>query len=266
MGDFSARAYGHMLDLAVAIVESRDPQMMWRQVGEHVIAALGATTTIFLDLDSRSRTGSAQAWAPEWVGRTPLQELVPRRMEQGHPLFLYTARGERLPVTADEISDRRAWHASEAFQEAYEIYGTTRQMTLPFFTPRGLIRGFILGRPGCDFTKAEVEFARRIQPLLTGADRHVRELRCLAHRTFGEGDTIDVCGAAARHGITPREVVVVGLLAEGLTAAAIGRRLAISAHTVKRHLESIYRKLGTHDRLSTVLVAQQLRLVAARPE
>ncbi|MGI5404953.1 response regulator transcription factor [Streptomyces sp. CA-135486] len=47
----------------------------------------------------------------------------------------------------------------------------------------------------------------------------------------------------------------------GCTAAAMARRLAISHHTVNRHLENIYRKLGIHDRVTTVLQAQQLGLV-----
>jgi len=44
-------------------------------------------------------------------------------------------------------------------------------------------------------------------------------------------------------------------------AAAIARRLAISPRTVTKHLENLYRKLGTCDRLTTVLTAQRLNLV-----
>ncbi|WP_425473742.1 LuxR C-terminal-related transcriptional regulator [Streptomyces tailanensis] len=42
---------------------------------------------------------------------------------------------------------------------------------------------------------------------------------------------------------------------------AIARRLSISPHTVNRHLEKIYRKLDTRDRLATVLPARRLGLV-----
>ncbi len=51
------------------------------------------------------------------------------------------------------------------------------------------------------------------------------------------------------------------LMAEGLIAAAIARRPGISPRTVSRHAESIYRKLGTHDRTSAVLRSQSLGLL-----
>ncbi|MGW3069074.1 response regulator transcription factor [Streptomyces sp. NPDC001130] len=41
------------------------------------------------------------------------------------------------------------------------------------------------------------------------------------------------------------------------------RRLGISVRTVHKHVENIYRKLGTRDRLGTVLRAQRLGLVPA---
>lgn len=43
------------------------------------------------------------------------------------------------------------------------------------------------------------------------------------------------------------------LLSEGATAAAIRRRLGISVSTVNSHLEHLYHKLNTNDRLITVL-------------
>jgi DNA-binding NarL/FixJ family response regulator len=54
---------------------------------------------------------------------------------------------------------------------------------------------------------------------------------------------------------------VLTLMAEGLTATAIAHRLVISVHTVTKDQDNIYRKLGTRDRLTTVLLGQQLGLV-----
>lgn len=65
--------------------------------------------------------------------------------------------------------------------------------------------------------------------------------------------------------LTARERAILGLLAESLTAESIARRLNISAGTVHKHLASLYRKLGTHDRLATVLRAQHLGLLAELP-
>ncbi|MHA6796634.1 LuxR C-terminal-related transcriptional regulator [Pseudonocardia bannensis] len=52
------------------------------------------------------------------------------------------------------------------------------------------------------------------------------------------------------------------MLAQGLTALAIGRRLAIAERTVHKHLQRTYAKLGVTDRLSAVLRAQRLGLLA----
>lgn len=48
----------------------------------------------------------------------------------------------------------------------------------------------------------------------------------------------------ARQVLTAREVGVLRLLADGLSAAHIGRELSISVTTVKSHLQHVYDKLG----------------------
>lgn len=68
-------------------------------------------------------------------------------------------------------------------------------------------------------------------------------------------------GAVPDHGLTEREHKVLTVLAQGLTAEAIARRMDISPRTVHRHLQNVYRKLGTTDRLSTVLRAQSMGLL-----
>lgn len=52
--------------------------------------------------------------------------------------------------------------------------------------------------------------------------------------------------------LTPREVEILGLVGEGLSNKAVARRLGISAHTVKFHLESIFAKLGAASRAEAV--------------
>lgn len=52
--------------------------------------------------------------------------------------------------------------------------------------------------------------------------------------------------------LTPREVEVLSAIAAGLGNKAIARRLDISLHTVKFHVESLLRKLGAHTRAEAV--------------
>src|SRR5258708_1643356 len=55
--------------------------------------------------------------------------------------------------------------------------------------------------------------------------------------------------------LTPREVEVLELLAEGLANKAIGIRLKISDQTVKFHVASIIGKLGASNRTDAVRLA-----------
>ena len=59
--------------------------------------------------------------------------------------------------------------------------------------------------------------------------------------------------------LTPRELEVLAALAEGITNKAIARRLEISLHTVKFHVESVFRKLGARTRTEAVAKASERR-------
>jgi DNA-binding CsgD family transcriptional regulator len=59
--------------------------------------------------------------------------------------------------------------------------------------------------------------------------------------------------------LTPRELEVLATLAEGMTNKAIARRLNISLHTVKFHVESVFRKLGARTRTEAVAKASERR-------
>lgn len=61
---------------------------------------------------------------------------------------------------------------------------------------------------------------------------------------------------------TPREREVLTLVAEGLPNKLIARRLNISEHTVKFHLNAILTKLGAQSRTEAVVRATRLGLIA----
>ncbi len=61
--------------------------------------------------------------------------------------------------------------------------------------------------------------------------------------------------------LTPRELEVLQLLAEGLPNKAIARQLGISEHTVKFHVNAILGKLGAQSRTEAVVRATRLGLL-----
>ncbi len=65
-------------------------------------------------------------------------------------------------------------------------------------------------------------------------------------RGFAPSDTTN------RPLLTPRELEVLALVGEGMSNKTIARRLNISAHTVKYHLEAVFAKLAVRSRAEAV--------------
>ena len=66
----------------------------------------------------------------------------------------------------------------------------------------------------------------------------------------------------ANGNLTPREIDVLSLLAEGLQHEEIGRRLGISSETVRTHLRKACDRLGASTRTQAVATALRLGLIA----
>jgi LuxR family maltose regulon positive regulatory protein len=61
--------------------------------------------------------------------------------------------------------------------------------------------------------------------------------------------------------VSARELQVLRLIAAGLSNAEIGAALVIAQATVKRHINSLYSKLGVHSRTQALNRARRLRLL-----
>jgi len=61
--------------------------------------------------------------------------------------------------------------------------------------------------------------------------------------------------------LTPREIEVLGALGKGMTNKETARLLGISPHTVKFHIESLFRKLGAASRAEAVAKGMRQQIV-----
>lgn len=115
--------------------------------------------------------------------------------------------------------------------------------------------GWSVGRAGRDFSDTDWDLAAGLLPLLTAYEALYSRLLAWLNEAAAE--------AATRYCLTPRELDVLSLVADGFTAGAMGRMRRISPRTVRKHLEHAYAKLDCHDRLVAVDRARQAGLLPA---
>jgi DNA-binding NarL/FixJ family response regulator len=124
-----------------------------------------------------------------------------------------------------------------------------------------------------------IESLDRISGLLLGADDYVvkpfdpdellARVRTVVRRVSRPHQTSNGNGhkagsPAADAELTPRELEVLQLLAEGLTQTQIARQLVISPRTVGTHIQNLLGKLDVHSRAQAVALAHRMDFVAHR--
>jgi ATP/maltotriose-dependent transcriptional regulator MalT len=128
-----------------------------------------------------------------------------------------------------------------------------------------------------ELARARLELARALAALGRG-DAAVREATLALGRLDEIGAAAEVArarellgnlgapptarrAAPGQQPLTPRELEVIRLVAEGLTDGEIAARLVLSKHTVHRHLQNAYARLGCGSRASAVAEANRLNLL-----
>jgi two-component system nitrate/nitrite response regulator NarL len=96
------------------------------------------------------------------------------------------------------------------------------------------------------------QFVRSIRAVLDG--QMVLPHR-LARRATGIGSPEDQAAALLAQQLTSREREVLALLVSGANSGEIARRLTVSPHTVRTHVQGILTKLQVHSRLEAAAFA-----------
>lgn len=106
---------------------------------------------------------------------------------------------------------------------------------------------------GCSGFLLKEEGVRRVVDVMRSALAGEMTYSALVRRSGGT--------SAPRPSLTPRELEVLALLAEGATTTAVRERLFLSTHTVRNHVRNIITKLGAHSKLEAVAIARRDGLV-----
>ncbi|MFI7111408.1 LuxR C-terminal-related transcriptional regulator [Nonomuraea sp. NPDC050227] len=240
-------------DLAMDILTTRKPVRVWPLLMERLTKDLPGDLAVLIDLDWTAGTGHALTGSPDWLHQAPLDALIHSHM-RAHPLLRHYARtGDRTPLAMDDVADGD-WWKSEAYHAGRAAIGIDRQLALPLDARPGQIRGVIMSRDGTGYSDRDLEYAALARSLLDTVEAHEKAVLRLP-----------ALADPAEHGITLREMAVLMLLSEGLTAYAVGRRLTIKEATVNKHKENLYRKLGVHDRVTALRRARALDLLPPEP-
>ena len=239
-----ARRYRAWLDVAGELAFGRTRLQADEIIGVRLLETFEAVGSTHNVVDDRWRIRHSAHWA--LIPLPATQELARTPDPSWQPLLRwYATRTEREPHTIDGLPRsvitprfRAVW---DEFARPLQI---EQQLSIPLQMPGAPLAGFVIARPGDDFTDQDRDLARLLQPLLTAALRQ-HDVLCTSP------------SVADNAGLTNRELAVLSLLSTGRTAAAIARQLAIAPRTVHKHLQNIYRKLGASDRVTALLQAER---------
>ncbi|WP_281289248.1 helix-turn-helix transcriptional regulator [Terrabacter aerolatus] len=184
---------------------------------------------------------SRETWA--WTARLEAEALRLQRVA-----------GADEPPPVDELV--AAWRESVA---AFERYGHV------FETARSQARLAAALRAGGDAVASrEVAEQARAVAVRLGAEPLLAELgeaRPVPSGTRPTGSRPSGADHGGTPELTPRELEVLALLAEGLTNGQIGKQLYISTKTVSVHVSNLLAKLGASGRTEAAAVARRRGLV-----
>ena len=129
---------------------------------------------------------------------------------------------------------------------------------------------FELARARLELARVHVSLGREDAAAreATLALRHLDEIGATAEAAHARellanlGASVKIRPASPRAQLlTPRELEVLRLVSEGFTDGEIAARLVLSKHTVHRHVQKIYARLGCSSRAAAVAKANQLGLL-----
>jgi len=266
-----------VLALSYELSELVDRDTYLHAAAASLDALLPGDDTFWLETDFGRRTASA-SHGPTGAPDPVLGRLLAESHDHPAVRSYLDDPGDLSPRRLSDVIAESAWRRSHTHDLLAGPMGRHQLSLIVRLTPPDQGHGWTIGRSGTDFTDAELELAGTLLPLLITLDRLYARLSVTSTSTSTSTPAMSTSTstpkptptptpslatlqARERSELTPREVDILTLIGDGLTAVAIGHLRRLSSATVRKHLEHVYAKLGYHDRLLAVHEARRLELL-----
>ncbi len=225
----------------------RIQSVTWRFAPEHVWLDESGQTTL-MGLEHAATVGVVIGG---WAGPAH----APPETRQ----LLRTLPGDPLYRPAEVLQTVHAGWVAEGASRRVNWYGLARVLTWMILggdfadTPTQIGAATLLSaKPECPPELAEA-LAGLHSPSLSDHDRAIATLS--GHFPTPQARAAAPAGTSPDNPLTPRETEVLQLLTLGRTNSEISHQLTISHHTVDRHVQNLYRKLGVKRRVDASRIA-----------
>jgi DNA-binding CsgD family transcriptional regulator len=156
-----------------------------------------------------------------------------------YPLSMAARRAETRALKISDFVSAGELHRLDYYNHALRPLGIEHQLRVWLSAPPGVARYFYISR-----RRVDGDFGERDRSLL----ELVRPFLVALRDRFDDDLDIEMTD----DGLTAREAEIMAWVARGKTNQEIAALLVVSPHTVRKHLEHTYLKLGVHTRTAAV--------------
>lgn len=176
-----------------------------------------------------------------WMGIDSEIARTIARHHLSHPFSIdFFAKAQAAVYWRSQMVDEAEWRRTDIYRFLDCHLGIEDMIGMYFPLPTGQFGGLFCGSKTL-LTKEDFSNAQELHQVLVALFAQVAE------DIMGDEESASVSLA-----LSVREQSVMGWLAQGKSNQDIGIILGISPHTVRKHLENIFRKLGVDNRTAAV--------------
>jgi DNA-binding CsgD family transcriptional regulator len=167
----------------------------------------------------------------------PAVQALGREFSRQDPLRHQPRRHERRALKLSDFLTRRALLRLDFYREVWRPLGIDDSLRVWLPASDEHAHAIVLERGGRSFTERDRTVLQLLRPHLSRIRANAEFRRRSANGALG---------------LTEREAEVLGWIAHGKTNQEISSILVVSPHTVRKHVENIFEKLGVHTRTAAV--------------